>query len=502
MKILTAEQTRLAENIAIKSGISGERLMENAGAAATRVVKEHFNIDKKRIIIVAGQGNNGGDGFVVARKLKEYGARVSVLLTMGIAVTQDSSLMLNRAVQAGVTILNYYDDINLSNNLIGSADLIIDAIFGIGFHGAPDRELSVIIDCINKSSAKVISLDLPSGVCCNDGQVHGSAVKAELTVSFIGYKPCHFISPASAHCGEVVSVSIGIDDENIKDYFAEVTDIKKALDSLKPIPRDAHKGTKGTAVIFGGSFGMAGAPMLSARSALRSGAGMVKVCLPESVYSVAAAYLPEAVFAPLNESNGKFSADAFSNDLLKKADSVLLGPGMGMSDGTVSLTAKLILSAKVPVVIDADGLNALALEPEILKSATANIIVTPHPGEMARLLKKTVEEIQNSRIASAIEFANSYGVITVLKGAYTVIASPNGKLYINTTGNNALATAGSGDMLAGIITAFLANGMEPLKAAVSAVCLHGAVGDLTAFELGGRGVITSDMIERLPLIFK
>lgn len=502
MKILTAEQTRLAESIGIKSGMSGERLMENAGAAATRVIKERFDINQKRVIVVAGQGNNGGDGFVVARKLKEYGARVSVILTMGFATTQDSSLMLNRAVQAGVAILNYYDDIDLSNNLIASADLLVDAIFGIGFHGAPDRELSAIIERINKSTAKTISLDLPSGVSCNDGEVRGAAVKAELTVSFIGYKPCHFMPSASEYCGETVSVSIGIDDESINTSFAEVIDRKTALDFLKPFPSDAHKGTKGMAVIFGGSFGMAGAPMLSARSALRSGAGVVKVCLPKSIYGIAATYLQEAIFTPLNENDGKFSADSFDLGLLTGADSVLIGPGMGVSDGTVSVISKLVLSAKVPLVIDADGLNALATQPEILKQALTEVVVTPHPGEMSRLLNKSVKKIQKDRISAAVEFAKTYGVITVLKGAYTVIASPSGKLYINTTGNNVLATAGSGDMLAGMIVAFLANGMEPLMAAVSAVCLHGAVGDLAALELGDRGVITSDMIERLPLIFK
>lgn len=502
MKILTAEQTRLAESIAIKSGMSGERLMENAGAAATRVIKERFDVNQKRVIVVAGQGNNGGDGFVVARKLKEYGARVSVILTMGISATKDSSLMLNRALQAGVTILNYYDDIDLSNNLISSADLLVDAIFGIGFHGAPDWELSAVIECINKSTAKTISLDLPSGVSCNDGEVRGTAVKADITVSFIGYKPCHFMPSASEYCGETVSVDIGIDDECINDCFAEVIDQKTALDFLKPFPRNAHKGTKGMAVIFGGSFGMAGAPMLSAKSALRSGAGLVKVCLPKSIYGIAATYLPEAIFTPLNENDGKFSVDSFNSSLLKGADSVLIGPGMGVSDGTVSVISKLLLSAKAPLVIDADGLNALAIQPEILRQAVTDIVVTPHPGEMSRLLNKSVNEIQKDRISAAVEFAKAYGVITVLKGAYTVIASPCGKLYINTTGNNVLATAGSGDMLAGMIVAFLANGMEPLKAAVSAVCLHGAVGDLTALELGDRGVITSDMIERLPLIFK
>lgn len=502
MKILTAEQTRQVERLAFKLGMSGERLMENAGSAATRVIKQNFDIASLRAVVVVGQGNNGGDGYVVARKLKEYGAKVSVIMAMGIAMTPDSSLMLSRAKQAQVSVVNYYDDTDLCNNLLDSADIIIDAIFGIGFHGAPDRDVAAIINRINLSKAKKVALDIPSGLSADIGEVCGIAVKADLTVSFIGYKPCQFLYPASANCGNTIAVAIGTPDESVSEYYAEVITVDTALNSLSNIPKDAHKGTKGTVCIIGGSFGMAGAPMISAKAAMRSGAGIVKVAIAKSIYSAAAPMVPEAVFAPLDDIDGYLYSDSIKGEVFKGVDSLLIGPGMGLNDNTVSAVARAISFAKAPTVIDADGLNALANDMTVLNGIKVPIIITPHPGEMARLTGQTVLEIQNNRISVALDFAVKYGVITVLKGAYTVIATPEGRVYINATGNEGMATAGSGDMLAGMIAAFLANGMEPADAAVAGVSLHGAAGDMTADLLGTRGMTVSDMIENLPQIFK
>lgn len=499
MKILTSAQTKKAEQIAFNMGISGERLMENAGSAAARVIKQNYNLNDVSAVVLVGQGNNGGDGYVVARKLKDYGAKVVVIMAMGIAMTRDSALMQKKAMDLGVTVINYYDNKDLSENLIDTADIIVDAIFGIGFHGAPDRDLSVVIEKINQSKASKIALDIPSGVMADSGDVLGVAIKADLTVSFIGYKPCHFEYPANDFCGKTVAVSIGIEDKYITDFYAKVIEVKEALSYLQRIPSDAHKGTKGTALIIGGSFGMAGAPMIAAKSAMRSGVGIVKVCTPRDAYSAAAPMLPEAVFIPTEGKNGYLSSDDISLDLFKNVNSVLIGPGMGFNDTTVGAVAKAVSAAKVPVVIDADGLNAISVEPVILNSKFL-VAVTPHPGEMSRLIGKTVSEIQKNRISTALEFAQHYGVITVLKGSYTVIALPSGEIYVNTTGNAGMATAGSGDMLAGMIAAFLANGTEPEKAVIAAVCLHGAAGDKAAKEIGIRGLLVSDIIEFLPKI--
>ncbi len=501
MKILTAKQTRTAEQLAFQSGLSGARLMENAGSAATRVMQAEFSLKGKRVVVVAGSGNNGGDGFVVARKCKEYGANVLIILAMGLPTTADSSEMLSRAKQAEVSVWNYYDNPELSLLQIQTADLLVDAVFGIGFHGAADREIGEIFRQINDSTAACISLDLPSGLCCDEGEVKGSAVIADLTVSFMGYKPCHFLFPSVEFCGKTVAVSIGFSTEHLPDVYGEVWEEKNAFDALVPIPPNAHKGTKGTAVIVGGSYGMAGAPLLAARAAMRTGAGLVRVCLPQSVYLGTMACLPEAVFLPMSEKDGCLSVDSFSSKLLDKASALLIGCGMSTGESAVQTVHHLLSQTKVPTVLDADGLNAVADDPSVLKVCRAPLILTPHPGEMARLCHSTVSEIEKKRVFYARKFAVEQKVITVLKGAYTVIASPCGRLFVNTTGNEAMATAGSGDMLAGMITALLANGTNPLSAAVAGVYFHGAVGDLAAEKMGKRGVLTSDMIELLPKIW-
>lgn len=500
MKILTSDQTRKAEQIAYNMGLNGERLMENAGSAAVRIIRQKYKVENLNAVVVVGQGNNGGDGYVVARKLKEYGAKVTVIMTLGMAATRDSATMQKRAVDSGVSVINYYDNINLSLNAIATADIIVDAIFGIGFSRGVDRELSGIIEKINNSSAKKIALDIPSGIVADTGEILGAAIKSDLTVSFIGYKLCHFEYPAKEYCGEVVAVSIGIDEKSITDYSAETIDVKSALGFLKEIPKNAHKGTKGTALVIGGSFGMAGAPMLSAKAAMRSGVGIVKVCTTKETYPAAAPMLPEAVFVPKDGRDGFLSSEDITVDLFKNVNSILIGPGMGYNDTTVGAVAKAASLAKVPTVVDADGLNAISAEPQILNSNFL-VAVTPHPGEMARITGKSVLEIQQNRISVAREFAKQYGVITVLKGAYTVVAMPSGKVHINVTGNEGMATAGSGDMLAGMIAAFLANGIYPEKAVLAAVCLHGLAGDITAKKLGVRSILTSDMIEQLPYIF-
>lgn len=497
MYVLTASQTKNAEQDSIRQGLSSYRLMENAGSAAARVIKENYDVSQKRVSVICGHGNNGGDGFVVARKLKEAGAKVTILIVMGPPVTADANQMLQRAKEQQITVLNYFDNTNFCKDVIDESNIIIDAIFGIGFHGVLDHDIAEVVSHINSLKAVVISLDIPSGVHCDSGKVLKTAVKADMTVSFIAYKPCHFLFPSADFCGVVRAVSIGVDNSLISSCFAEVTDAQNTLDLIPPIPKNAHKGTKGTALLIAGSFGMAGAAVFSARAAYRSGAGLVMVCAPESIYSVLSQAVPEAVFE-FSDNVSKEKTDAF----LKKADSVLIGPGIGLEENAGKLVKNILLSVKVPVIVDADAITYLSRNPEILKQVNAPVIITPHAGEMARLCGISVESIINNPIKTAQQFSDEYGVITVLKGAYTCIAVPFDTPVINTSGNQGMATAGSGDMLCGIIAAFLANGMQPDKAAAAAVWVHGAAGDITAKRLGVRGMITSDMIEALPYVFK
>lgn len=500
MKVLTRAQTRRAEEYAYALGLGSERLMENAGSAASKIIREQFALNNKRVVVLTGQGNNGGDGFVVSRKLKECGAKVFVITASSVVTAKNALAMQSRAVAMQIPMFYYYDNINMAKELISSADIIVDAIFGIGFHGAAESDIKNIIDCANRAEAEKISLDIPSGVVCDTGEVLGSAFKADITVSFIGYKPCHFSYPAADYCGKLFNVNLGFELEEDFESFAEVAEYETAKAALKDIPRNAHKGTKGTLVVCGGSYGMAGAVIFSARAAMRSGAGIVNLVIPDSIYPIVATAVPEAVCTPLTENKKFLFEDSCCENILKKANAVVIGPGMGNNEHTEKFLNNILSKTDVPTVIDADGLNILADKLSLLKNFGSKVIVTPHPGEMARLLNTDVKSVEENRIKCAEDFSLKFGVITVLKGAYTVIATPSGKCYINTTGCSGMATAGSGDMLAGMIGAFLANGTDMETSAVSAVCLHGVAGERAAGRLGIRGVIVSDMIEQLPLI--
>ena len=377
--------------------------------------------------------------------------------------------------------------------------MLIDAIFGIGFHGAVDRELEQIIALMNRSLARTVSLDLPSGVQCDTGAVFGAAVRAVRTISFMGYKPCHFIFPAAEYCGQVHCVSIGVSEAQTADCTAVVLEPKQALAALTPIAENAHKGSKGTALIFAGSYKMPGAAYFAALAAMRTGAGFVKLVLPKPAYPLVAPLVPEAVFEPY-EAQPEALDETWLLGLLEKADSVLIGPGMGTGDMTEKLLRLVLQHAAVPVIVDADALNVLAHNKALLQEVKAPVILTPHPGEMARLTGKSVAELEQNRLQTATDFAEKNGVITLLKGAYTVIAEKGEKPFVNVTGNACMATAGSGDMLSGILAALAANGTEPLLAAAAGACLHGLSGDAVRAKMGLRGATVRDLLNELPSI--
>ncbi len=502
MKILTAEMVRNVEKRAEKMGMTGERLMENAGSAAAKKIAEICEVSGKNVTVVTGLGNNGGDGFVVARKLKDYGANVTVVMAFPLTGTKSSTGMLKRAKEVGVNIFYYYDDTEFAVKSILAADIVVDAIFGIGFRGAVEGEVATIINIMNSSSGVKFALDLPSGVLADTGEVMGAVFKADYTVTFISLKPCHFLFPGAEYSGKTLPVYIGVDLVPADGFLAEVCSEKSALEDLVKISKNANKGSKGMASILAGSYGMAGAAAIATRSAVRSGAGIVKTSLPEKIYSIVASNVLEAVYNPLKDCGDCITKGALNNNILDKADALLIGPGLSNNSHTSGAVFDILSRVKVPTVIDADALNVIGEDVDFLKRIKAPVIVTPHPGEMARLCKKSVLEVENDRINIAKQFAENYCVITVLKGAYTVIAEPGGRVFVNFTGNEGMATAGSGDMLAGMLVGFLANGMSPIKATLSAVTLHGTAGDRVASRLGVRGMTVSDMIEELPLVFK
>ena len=296
MKIFTSLQIKNIEDATVLRGISKLRLMENAGSAAARVIREKFDITSKKIVVVAGNGNNGGDGFVVARKLYENGGNVEVIRLLGLPQSENASLMCKKLMETGVPIHDYFDNTSISRALLAQADIIVDAVFGIGFNRALDTAVSEVFSFISSLPARRVAVDVPSGVYCDSAEINTSVIKADLTISFIGFKPCHLLPPASSFCGEVVNCAIGVADD-VLDYYENCPETIEPNFVLKR-DKNAHKGTFGKALLVCGSYGMAGAAILSLKAALRCGVGLGVYALPEKIYPIVAESVPEAVYIP------------------------------------------------------------------------------------------------------------------------------------------------------------------------------------------------------------
>lgn len=504
MKIFTSLQIKNIEDATVLRGISKLRLMENAGSAAARVIREKFDITSKKIVVVAGNGNNGGDGFVVARKLYENGGNVEVIRLLGLPQSENASLMCKKLMETGVPIHDYFDNTSISRALLAQADIIVDAVFGIGFNRALDTAVSEVFSFISSLPARRVAVDVPSGVYCDSAEINTSVIKADLTISFIGFKPCHLLPPASSFCGEVVNCAIGVADDVL--YYYE--NCPETIEPNFVLKRDknAHKGTFGKALLVCGSYGMAGAAILSLKAALRCGVGLGVCALPEKIYPIVAESVPEAVYIPAPTNvNGGFAANTYFaiKDAINSADSILFGPGVTNTNDTVILLRDILENAKCPVIIDADGINALARNIDIIKQSAVKIILTPHPAEMARLCRVTVSVINSDRIYYAKKLAHEFGVTVVLKGANTVVATEDERVFVNLTGNPGMATGGSGDVLSGMIAGLIASGVLPENDAVcAAVYLHGLAGDRAAQNLSQTSLLPSDIIDELPSLFK
>ena len=506
MLILNCEQTRKLEQSAVDNGCTYLGLMERAGREAAAFIQQALSQFRRKTVILCGSGNNGGDGFVVARCLAGWSGDVLVVMLSGQPRTGDALTMYQKAREtAGVRFSGYPDD-RLEKE-IQEADLIVDGIYGIGFHGAVMEEYLPVIRWTNRSAAKVVSLDLPSGVACDFGKVEGEAVQADYTVTFSALKLSQVQYPAMEYCGEIHVANVGIPEKVYREsgFEAETTGLWALERILAPRKLNTNKGSFGYLLSLCGSRGMAGAAVMSAQAASRCGVGLIDLALPESVYPAAASAIRESVFTLLPEQENEISiseAEALlSGKLAHRTTACLVGCGLGTSREAQKLVEYLLAHSKAPMVIDADGLNAIAAEPEMLSKAQAPLVLTPHPGEMARLLKTTVQDVQRHRLEYAKEFAVKQRLVLVLKGNKTVVACPDGRVYINTTGNPGMAKAGSGDVLAGIIGAFLAQGMAPEQAAAGGVYLHGLAGDRCAERLSQIGMTAPDLIEELPALF-
>lgn len=503
MIVAESSEMRTMEDITASCGIPMSSLMEKAGQGvaelAGRLIKEK---QLKNICIVCGTGNNGGDGFVTARLLCEQ-CGVCVILADGFPKTELAQTNFS-ILPPSVEVHEFSEHIYESIEKLKQADMIIDAVYGIGFHNALKPNVGELIGYCNENKHAVkIAVDVPSGILCDSGSIITTCFHADYTVSFTALKPLHVLYPSMDFCGELSVVDVGI-PKNIFDncnYIMKTTDEFIQQNPIRPRRKSAHKGTNGTLLAVCGSYGMAGAAMLAGEAALRTGVGLLKMAVPRSVYPIVAQKLTEAVFMPLEQTtDGKINFKEYNRILFESVESasaILIGCGMGINDGLKQMMSMLVENSTKPMVIDADGLNCLCGNIDILRRAAAPIIITPHPGEMAKLINSDIQTIQAYRYDVAKDFAQEYRVTVVLKGADTIIATPEGKVYVNLTGNNGMAKGGSGDVLAGMMSSLLAQGLSTEKAAAYAVYYHGIAGDKCAEKLSVRTMLPSDLIKEI-----
>ena len=513
MNVATAAEMREIDRVTIEEyGVAGSVLMERAGAAVAAKAMELF--PGKRALVLCGGGNNGGDGLVAAINLRNEGYTVNVImLAEADKLSQDCSLQLAKAEKAGVSI-EFRKALNKSD--LQDA-FVIDAIFGTGLSKPVAGDLADTIRIINESTSPVVSVDIASGISSDTGEILGEAIDADYTVTFGLPKRGHFLYPGAGCTGSLYVEDIGFPDELIESESigAGLIHWQTVAALIPERTRNSYKGDYGHVLVIAGSRGKTGAALLTARACLRSGSGLVTIGMPESLMAALQGRVTEEMTLPLpDKGDGTLDKKALKVILdfaWRHADVIALGPGIGVSPATNKIVNGLILSSTVPLVIDADGLNSIEESRDALSKAKSPVIITPHPGEMARLLNQSVSgkrkseikisDIERNRINTAVSFSAETGVYVVLKGVPTVVAAPEGKAYINTTGNPGMATAGSGDVLTGIIASLAGQGMPALDASVCGVCLHGLAGDRAAEEKGEPSLIASDIIDALPAAF-
>jgi ADP-dependent NAD(P)H-hydrate dehydratase / NAD(P)H-hydrate epimerase len=492
--LLDAEQQRALDAWAIEQlRIPGLDLMELAGTGLADLAGGLAPTGA--LAVVCGKGNNGGDGFVAARVLRQRGREVRVLLLSapeelgGDALTNSERLPGPPPEPFTATALQ-------------GVSGIVDAILGTGFSGTPREPVASAIDAINETGrrgAVTIACDVPSGVDASNGEVHGAAVKAAATATFNAGKPGLWIAPGKAHAGEVVVVEIGIPAGGPVEPSIGLIE-RTVLDGIPRRGRESTKFAAGNVLVCGGSTGLTGAPSLASEAAMRAGAGYVTACVPGSLNPIFEARLLEVMTVPVADEGGALTPAAAVQVLERtgRGGAFVLGPGLGRAPGTQELARALAADAALPLLLDADGLNAHAGALAALARRAAPTVLTPHAGELGRLLGVDSAAINERRLHSARTAAATANAIVVLKGDDTIVATPDGRAALSRGGAPALATAGTGDVLSGVIGALLAKGMEPFHAASAGVFVHVEAGRLAATEIGSEGVIASDVVQRLP----
>ena len=504
--VLDARQMRAADAAAIRRGVSSGVLMENAAQGIADLVGREFP-GWRRVVVACGPGNNGGDGLGAARILDGMGFAVRAFtLVSPDAYRADAQANALRAREAGIALepLSGARGASSFSRALKEADGVVDALFGTGLDRPLTGSAARAVGAINAAGRPVVAADIPSGLSSDTGGIRGPAVRATATVAFGAAKVCHAIAPARRLCGRVVVADIGIPASLFparrNGIFLATADDVRAL--LPPRDPAAHKRDFGSVAVIAGSRGKIGAAILAARGALRAGAGLVTVFCPATLEAVVVAALPEAMTSGLAEKDGSLT-EAAARDLVKRLedfDAAVLGPGLGTSAGAVAAIRAVVRETTLPLVLDADGLNAFSGSARRLSGRRGPTVLTPHPGEAGRLLGRSAREVQSDRLAAARTLSKTTRCCVLLKGEATLTATPDGRVVVNPTGTPLLATAGSGDVLGGMLGALVAGGLRVEDAAPAAAWLHGAAGERLARTLGDAGLLAAELADAVPRV--
>jgi len=501
--VLTAEEQRALDDRAVAAGVAEDELMESAGTNAAEWIDRRLR--PRRPVVLVGPGGNGGDGLVVARRLLQSGADVS---TFTIVPIEDAShgtrRMADRLVSAGGTIHSAAGAV--FESALDRTDCIIDGLFGSGVSRPLAGDPLRVVERVNAVGVTRVSLDLPSGLPSDRGELLGAAVRADVTLAMAFLKPAHLLYPAAGWCGNTAVVDVSYPEAILRTAapWAKVCE-QAAIERRLPVRRpDGHKGSFGRVLVVAGSIGMTGAAMLCCRGALRAGAGLIHLAIPASLDAIVEAALPEAITIPLPDESGHIRGidDDRFDDALKRADVLAIGPGLSRAPETMNAVRELLGRFDGPVVVDADGLHALGRDSDVLRRLADRAIVTPHPGELGEMIGAPPTAVDGARRDRAAAFATEHRVVLVLKGRPTAIGLPDGDVYLNPTGDDGLATGGSGDVLTGLIAGFIAGGALLADAAVSGAYVHGLAAEAFTRDRAPRALTPSDLLDLLPVVLQ
>jgi len=513
MKAVTADQMKNLDRRTIhERGVPGIDLMENAGKGATEVILRRFpNLAGKRIAVIAGRGNNGGDAFVIARHLINRGLRVNIfLLAENKALKGDAKTNLDILTKNNIEVkeLAALGEFEASRDELLSHDLFIEGILGTGLASEVKGYYREVISALNATGMPIVAIDIPSGLDATSGKPQGTCIKAALTPTFGLPKLGQLIHPGVEFVGELEVIDIGIpgdlvEEEDIRSHLIQYENIQGVFS----VPRrtNTHKGDYGHLLVLAGSVGKTGAATLACKAAMRVGAGLVTLGIPRSLNEIMEVKLTETMTIPLPETEYRtLGLDAFHEivEISQGMQALVIGPGISTVDETEQLVQKLVKALCIPMVIDADALTALSLELEILKDIESPLILTPHPGEMARLTGLSSKAIQENRVEVSRNFATEYGVTLVLKGSRTIIAQTDGNIHINPSGNPGMASGGTGDILTGMMGGLVCQGFPASSAAITATYVHGLAGDMVAEDKGEMALIATDILEKIPHVLR